>query len=299
MLNFTYLYLLNRILEYMSNSTRNNNTEPFRVVEINHSFEDELFNKNQNGIIGFCQRGKIDMLINLNLITIESNSQFIIMPNTITRIKKVSKDISLFVLEINDSLFRDVSVHINPSFFRMLRTTPCIKLSPEGIKAIDLFMTLAKGLYNDIDNLYRQQIIRSALNAFLLFTYDRYQRFYCPDEKINESARNKIFDRFIDLVHHNCSTQREVSFYADKLCISNKYLTDICHNVVGVSAKKIIDSFSILEIKVLLHNTQLSMQDIANQMAFPDQSYMGRFFKRCEGISPSTFRKQIINEMGG
>ena len=283
----------------MTNKNRTNNDEPFRVVEINFFSEEELFNKNQKGIIGFCQRGKIEMLVNLNPITIDVDSQIIIPPNTITKIKYVSKDVSLFVLEINELLFREVSTHISPTFFRMLRTNPCTKLSPESKKVINAFMIFVKGLYNDIDNLYRLQIVRSALNAYLLFTYDRYQRFYCPNEKISDTARNKLFDKFIDLIHHNCSTQREVSFYADKLCISNKYLTDICHNVVGVSAKKIIDSFSILEIKVLLHNTQLSMQDIANQMGFPDQSYMGRFFKRCEGISPSTFRKQVVNEMGG
>ena len=283
----------------MNNKITVNDNDLFKAYEVDFFSENELFKKSKNGFICYCQRGKIEMLVNLNPITVDSNSQLILLPNSIVKIKNISNDILLYIIEINESLFRDVSAHINPLFFRMLRSIPCIKLTPESKKAVNSFILLANGVYNDTENLYRQQIIRSALNAYMLHTYDRYQRFYCPNEEINETARNKIFDRFIDLVHHNCSTQREVSFYADKLCISNKYLTDICHNVVGVSAKKIIDSFSILEIKVLLHNTQLSMQDIANQMAFPDQSYMGRFFKRCEGISPSTFRKQVINEMGG
>lgn len=283
----------------MNNKITVNDNDLFKAYEVDFFSEKELFKKSKNGFICYCQRGEIEMLVNLNPVTVGSDSQLILLPNSIVKTKKVSSNILLNIIEINESLFRDVSAHISPLFFRMLRTIPCIKLSPESKKAVNSFILLAKGIYKDTDNLYRQQIIRSALNAYMLYTYDRYQRFYYTDEMNIESTRSKIFDSFIDLLHHNCNTQREVTFYADKLCISTKYLTDICHKVTGVSAKKIIDNFAILQIKILLHNPQLTMQDIAHQMDFPDQSYLGRYFKRFEGISPSSFRKQLNNEMGG
>ena len=283
----------------MNNKITVSDNDLFKAYEVDFFSENELFKKSKNGFICYCQRGEIEMLVNLNPVTVGSDSQLILLPNSIVKTKKVSNDILLNIIEINESLFRDVSAHISPLFFRMLRTIPCIKLSPESKKAVNSFILLANGIYKDTDNLYRQQIIRSALNAYMLYTYDRYQRFYYTDDMNIESTRSKIFDSFVDLLHHNCNTQREVTFYADKLCISTKYLTDICHKVAGVSAKKIIDNFAILQIKILLHNPQLTMQDIAHQMDFPDQSYLGRYFKRFEGISPSSFRKQIINEMGG
>ena len=46
-----------------------------------------------------------------------------------------------------------------------------------------------------------------------------------------------------------------------------------------------------LEIKVLLQSTELSMQEIADRLGFPDQSYLGRYFKRYEGMSPGDYRK--------
>lgn len=283
----------------MNNKITVNDNDLFKAYEVDFFSENELFKKSKNGFICYCQRGEIEMLVNLNPVTVGSDSQLILLPNSIVKTKKVSNNILLNIIEINESLFRDVSAHISPLFFRMLRTIPCIKLSPESKKAVNSFMLLAKGIYKDTENLYRQQIIRSALNAYMLYTYDRYQRFYYTDDMNIESTRSKIFDSFVDLLHHNCNTQREVTFYADKLCISTKYLTDICHKVAGVSAKKIIDNFAILQIKILLHNPQLTMQDIAHQMDFPDQSYLGRYFKRFEGISPSSFRKQLNNEMGG
>ena len=93
-------------------------------------------------------------------------------------------------------------------------------------------------------------------------------------------------------MHEHCASQREVSFYADKLCISTKYLTGICKAVTGDSAIKIIDDFAILEIKVLLQSTELTVQEIADRLVFPDQSYLGRYFKRHEGMSPKEYQSK-------
>lgn len=67
-----------------------------------------------------------------------------------------------------------------------------------------------------------------------------------------------------------------------------------CRSVTGDSAKKIIDDFAILEIKVLLQSTELTMQDIADRLGFPDQSYLGRYFKRHEGMSPREYQNRYV-----
>ncbi|MGN3984324.1 helix-turn-helix domain-containing protein, partial [Bacteroides fragilis] len=94
-------------------------------------------------------------------------------------------------------------------------------------------------------------------------------------------------------VHEYCCSQRDVVFYAGKLCISTKYLTSICRSLTGHSAKKVIDDFTALEIKVLLQSTDLSIQEIADRLNFPDQSYLGRYFKRHEGVSPMEYRAEL------
>ena len=55
-----------------------------------------------------------------------------------------------------------------------------------------------------------------------------------------------------------------------------------------------IDDFAILEIKVLLQSTELTMQDIADRLGFPDQSYLGRYFKRHEGMSPREYQNRYV-----
>lgn len=44
--------------------------------------------------------------------------------------------------------------------------------------------------------------------------------------------------------------------------------------------------------KVALHSTALSIQEIANRFHFPDQSYLGRYFKHHTGMSPTAYREK-------
>ena len=92
------------------------------------------------------------------------------------------------------------------------------------------------------------------------------------------------------MVHEYCSQEREVAFYADKLCISTRYLSTIVRSVARSSAKEFIDRAVILEIKMMLQSTDLSVQEIAYRLRFPDQSYLGRFFKKHTGESPTEYR---------
>ena len=104
------------------------------------------------------------------------------------------------------------------------------------------------------------------------------------------SRQEELFKRFIQLVHKHCTTQREVSFYANKLFITPRYLSTVIQNVTNTTAKSIIDKHVILEIKVLLKSTNLSVQEISNQLCFPDQSFFGRYFKKHTGLSPLQYR---------
>ena len=146
--------------------------------------------------------------------------------------------------------------------------------------------------FNDRENRFRNQIAKNHLQSFMLDIYDKCYRYFDRQEIEGGSRQDEIFKNFIALVHENCISQREVTFYASKLCISTKYLTGICKSVTGEAAKKIIDDFAILEIKVLLQSTGLTIQEIADRLGFPDQSYLGRYFKRHEGMSPKEYQSK-------
>lgn len=109
----------------------------------------------------------------------------------------------------------------------------------------------------------------------------------------NNSKRSRILlNHFFELVGENVMMgQRDVSFYAKKLCISERYLSKLCKAETGKTPKILINQSLIGEIKNALLTTEMSHQQIADRFGFPDQSAFGQFFKRQEGISPSEFRK--------
>ena len=173
-----------------------------------------------------------------------------------------------------------------------MKEKPCYKLPEENTGAINGLIHATTAIYNDRENRFRNQIAKNHLQSFMLDIYDKCYRHFGRQEIEGGSRQDEIFKNFVALVHENCISQREVTFYANKLCISTKYLTGICKSVTRDSAKKIIDDFAILEIKVLLQSTELTIQEIADRLGFPDQSYLGRYFKRHEGMSPKEYQSK-------
>ena len=82
-----------------------------------------------------------------------------------------------------------------------------------------------------------------------------------------------------------------MTFYADKLFITPQYLSLILKELTGMSANKWIDDALVAEAKVLLKAPQMTVQQVADQLHFSDQSTFGKFFKKHMGISPMEYRR--------
>lgn len=109
--------------------------------------------------------------------------------------------------------------------------------------------------------------------------------------KTNSSSR-KLFDRFCQLLCENCRTRHDVKFYADKLCITPYYLSQITSRIFQVSPKELIDRQLMMEIKALLTTTNFTVTKIADRYCFESASYLGRYFRRYSGMTPLEYRKQ-------
>jgi AraC-like DNA-binding protein len=104
------------------------------------------------------------------------------------------------------------------------------------------------------------------------------------------AKQNECVERFLELAEKHFKTERQVGFYAEKLHITPKYLSQIIKANTGKSANDWIDDYVMLEAKALLKSSKLTIQQISDELNFADQSIFGKYFKRLEGVSPKEYR---------
>lgn len=95
------------------------------------------------------------------------------------------------------------------------------------------------------------------------------------------------------MVSENFKTQRDIGFYADRLCVTNKYLSTLLKQHTGMTALEWIERHVVLYAKSCLSSTTMSVQQISDELDFPSQSVFGKYFKRVEGLSPKAYRQSL------
>ena len=138
--------------------------------------------------------------------------------------------------------------------------------------------------------LFGDEIIGEMLRIFL---YDLWNVYSREIEKNGiEDIASRHFLRFLMLVQEECVRQREVTYYAQKLNLAPKYLSEICKTLSGKPASEWIQFYTGHELIKLLSDKSLTLTDISDRMGFSSQAVLTRYLKRTYGMTPSQFRKQ-------
>ena len=265
--------------------------EPFRAGTDNLSYFCKRLVKMYNGVILFCTKGEADIKVDLREYHIVPNTDIIIFPNSILSLTEASYNFEVHFFAYSEEMFKAACFRLEPAFLHFLKENSCYTHTLEtALHSIRGLLEASNAIYNDTDNRFRETIARNLLQIFFLDTYDKVQRLFTTEQIVGSNRKDQLFKKFINLVHTHCTTQRDVTFYAEQLCISTRYLSAITKQMGKESAKEIIDEFLMLELKVALQSSELSLKEIADKYRFPDQSFFGRFFKKHTGKSPKTFR---------
>lgn len=130
--------------------------------------------------------------------------------------------------------------------------------------------------------------VQHAVATILYILHDA--TLFVKQEKTSNNRQNELFADFFRLLTSNYKQQRSIGFYAEQLCITPRYLSRVVKEVSGRSAAEWIDDFVIAEIQYQMRYTYRSIQQIAYDMNFPNQSFFGKYFKAHIGCSPSSYR---------
>lgn len=265
--------------------------EQFVVGDTDLRYFEEHSCRTEGGAILFCRRGSATVTVDQLRDRVTRDTLLLLLPGSILHLNERTDDFRVRFCAFSLELFSEAAYRLDPSFFHILHEHAIIRLPDRIIEGVRNWFQMASYTYRDRGNIFRNTIIRNRLQNVLLEAFDKTQRF-APDvhSQTGTTRQADLFQRFVALVHEHCTEQREVAFYADRLCISTRYLSTIIRSVAHSTAKEFIDRSVVLEIKMLLGSTELSVQEIAYRLHFPDQSYLGRFFKKHTGVLPTEFR---------
>lgn len=250
-------------------------------------------------VAAYCRKGHFKCTINLTEYEIHDGMLAVNIPNNIIQLEPADQNdelVELTILAVSPNYMNALSSDLNKIFvdaINMLKS-PIMEMAPEEVDLATQYFHLIDNVINT-DSEYRNDSVRYLLTSvFYLIGGMLVKRLDAEEneEKPTSNRQKKVFETFIELVEKHHSKERTVSFYADKLCITPKYLSQIVKNVSGFSAPDIINKYVILEAQHLIRHTDMSIKEISDQLNFPNQSFFYKYFKSHTGCTPNAYRQQ-------
>ena len=195
------------------------------------------------------------------------------------------------ILKYNPSLLREASLQLEQTVYSSLREDRCRQDTPVVTNIINGMFGLLKVYFDQSECTCISQLVLCQLKAFFIGFHEYLQRNpqYRPDEVKSYRVR-ELFNRFMMLLEKDYKISRDVNYYAEKMNISSKYLTNIVSQVTGHTPKTIIDQYVILQLKMHLKRTTQSIKEMAWEFHFADVSFFCRYFKKHTGLTPQQIR---------
>ena len=195
------------------------------------------------------------------------------------------------ILKYNPSLLREASLQLEQTVYSSLREDRCRQDTPVVTNIINGMFGLLKVYFDQSECTCISQLVLCQLKAFFIGFHEYLQRNpqYRPDEVKSYRVR-ELFNRFMMLLERDYKISRDVNYYAEKMNISSKYLTNIVNQVTGHTPKTIIDQYVILQLKLHLKRSTQSIKEMAWEFHFADVSFFCRYFKKHTGLTPQQIR---------
>lgn len=238
--------------------------------------------------------GKGMVGINGKSYEIRKNDLFICPPNNIVENGLMSLDFKgYFIFVSSEYVQRIMSLQSVWEFKVLFEKNPVYSLLPKEVAIFRQYYDLLCSKVQD-STPAQKRVIDTLIVAFV-YDMQNYLERFMQDKQWTLTSGESIYRRFIDLLESSYPKKRAVSYYADCLHVTPKYLSSICKQVGDRRPSDIIDSYVFKDIDHLMKHTQKSIKEIACELDFPNLSFFGKYVRKHSGLSPKAYREQIIH----
>lgn len=239
--------------------------------------------------IVYIRKGEADYTFNLIPVHLTPNTIVFLNRGGIVEINQISDDFEMAGISLSDYMLT--------ASFGSRQGIPLINQYSElFLQATDDEVAVIENLLQSAWKVMHQEdfcheVVGSIFAALLHYVNNLH------DKRVNQQPQNvthshELFIQFIQLVNQHSHQERQLSFYADKLCLSQRYMGTIIKQESGKTAKEWIDKAVMTDAQVLLKHTDKTIAEISNELNFANPSFFCKYFRRLMGLSPQEYREK-------
>lgn len=248
------------------------------------------------GVQILCVHGNGVISTGAQCFHLQEMSEIIFWDGSIMQLLHSSDDFQVRMVLYPKRVFLQAAVSLDTTFFNYMREFTLYNHGQEkdaqSCEKVNLWLDMAKMLFTQPAGLFKERLELNFLQSMLMWIFSTIPDTYVSVAR-SYTRKQLLFHRFMHLIHEHALREHQVGFYADRLCISSRYLNEITVEYSkGKTPKELIDEQLTVEIKVQLNKLDLSVEEVAGICCFPDSSYLSRFFKKHTGITPKEFRNR-------
>lgn len=245
-------------------------------------------------IIGVGTEGETSLTSNLQEFRLKKDSLFIFSPKHILQVQSNNRFKAHLIVIAPDFLKRiNIDTKRMMPLFLQFGSLPCMELTHAESQSLRSFILMVEQELKGSETDFSSEIIGGLIATTIYKVGDILTHYLTEHPEVDSPIHNRAeeyFRQFTELLGEHYKHERSVGFYARQLCITPKYLTTLIKRISGKSVSEWIDNYVILEAKTLLKYSNMSVQEIAYYLNFPNQSFFGSYFKRNAGMSPSQYK---------
>lgn len=247
------------------------------------------------GMILLCTEGEANIRVHFSEWLLKPGAVITLFPGDVVSITHKSEEFKAETLRYAASLLREASLQLEHTVYSELKTDRCRTESPTLTSIVSNMFALLRIYFEQEGCSCLDQLVLLQLKAFFLGFYDYLYRNPIERKADNGSPRTReLFNRFMRELENRYRQSRDVSFYAELLNISPKYLNIVTQRITSHTTKTIIDQYVVLQIKQSLTTEEKSIKQLAWEYHFSDLSFFCRYFKQHTGMTPQQFRRREL-----
>lgn len=263
------------------------------MLPLNLSLEQSMI---FNGfILGICLKGYAEIKIDYHAYRVEKGSIIAIHPNRIFNIMAYSEDFLIEKLFLSADFILGLPLPKDFDVMKRMIENPVLAIERETmLNMLELHSLIVK-YHGMTDKTFRRQMVKALIYSLILQVSEVYATGQKNMSERPLSRKEELTEGFFRLLTEHYIQERNVQFYADKLCLTPKYLSMAVKEVTGRSILNWVNEIIIIEAKTRLKMTTHTVQQISEDLNFPTPSFFGRFFRQHTGITPLHYRTTDIN----